>query len=248
MSVTQTEIGNDEFKAHMPVLESLADKTMDYINELDATDLSSILGISLNMAVKLKQYAYDFPIKTLGLPAIQAFTGEVFRALDIKSLNSENLEEGQKYVRIISSLYGILKFDDIIKPYRLEFNKNCAPDGMNMIKYLKPKVTIEFVKELKASGEREILDLLPGDASKCLDWKLIKAFAKVEKPDFKMVAEGGEFRTPHAGRLKELRGKMLHTILKRKIHSLAQLKTTEFQDFTFSEKGSKPGLPLFVSV
>ena len=52
--------------------------------------------------------------------AIYAFTGEVFRGIDIASLAEEKIPLLQDRLRILSGLYGLLKPLDLIQPYRLE--------------------------------------------------------------------------------------------------------------------------------
>ena len=52
--------------------------------------------------------------------AIYSFTGEVFRGIDIHTLEAEKIPILQDQLRILSGLYGILKPLDLIQPYRLE--------------------------------------------------------------------------------------------------------------------------------
>lgn len=236
-----------EFNKNIPLMEDMAIKTMDFIKGISAAEISERLGISHTLAVKAHSFALDFFLKDSGEKALDIFTGEFYKALDVKSLNEDAIKRADENVLIVSSLYGLLKPDDFIKPYRLEFNKDCGPDGNNIIKYLKPKVTVNLVKILKEKSEKEILDLLPGDASKCVDWKLVKAFTKVMKPDFKTVGEGGKLITPHAGCLKELRGKMLRMILLNNINSFKDLLDSSSPDFEYVAEMSKPGLPLFIA-
>ena len=52
--------------------------------------------------------------------AVYAFTGEVFRGIDIESLPEEKISIVQDRLRILSGLYGLLKPLDLMQPYRLE--------------------------------------------------------------------------------------------------------------------------------
>ena len=49
-----------------------------------------------------------------------AFQGDVYKGLDISSLDKSTINYSQKYLRILSGLYGLLKPLDLIAPYRLE--------------------------------------------------------------------------------------------------------------------------------
>ena len=246
MSSAQREIDYETFIRNKPALEELADDSMNFISSLSTIDISNILGISNQLASKVATLAYDFPNKSIGYKTLYAFTGEAYRALQSSTLSNVAKEKAANDLRIISSLYGFLTPENIIKPYRLEFNKNCAPGNLNMAKFLKPKVTVEFVRYLKETHQNEIINLLPADADLCMDWKIIKAFAKVYKVCFKEIAPGGTFKTPLAKKLKESRGLMCREILENNINSFNQLITFESAYFHFFKEASKTGLPVFL--
>ena len=248
MSSQEQTVSPEEYYKYTPLFEKDAEKIVEFLSTLNALQLSQRISISPALAMKAARMFYEFPNKSKGCPAFKAFTGEVFRGIDIQTLSNEALIYSDSHILIISSLYGLLNPHDIIKPYRLDFNADCAPDGGKLSKYWKSKLTIAFVKHIKSSGEKEVLDLLPGEAAKCLDWKIIKAFAKVMKIDFKTVGDDGNLKTPHSGKLKELRGKMVRTILNRKINdfdTLMRLKTPEFASDTDLYK---EGYPTFISL
>ena len=247
MASQQDEISEQEYLIHRPLLEDMADKTMAFIATLNCSQISEMLGVSSQLSRKIINLAYEFPAKTKGNNALHSFTGDAYRALDASSLNRETIIRANKHLRIISSLYGILKPDDIIKPYRLDFNKDCGPDHVNMTKYLKSKVTISLVNFIKQTEQQEIIDLLPADASKCLDWKIIRAFSKVNKICFQTLTPAGKLRTPQAARLKELRGKMTRFILQEDIKTFSDLINYRNDDFVYSPDDSKLGLPVFIT-
>ena len=246
MSSVQTDISPECFDSHKPSLENSADSIMEYVRRFSAPQLASVMGVSHNLAVNALKFAYDFPNKTSGYQAIEAFTGEAFRAFDVNSLTEDQRNFLKPNLRIISSAYGILRPDDIVKPYRLEYNKPVAGENMTPVKFFKSKVTIELVNYLKASGIKEIVNLLPGDADACLDWKLIKAFAKVYKICFLSFDKHGNLKTPHSGKIKELRGSMARFISIHNITDFNSLKSTESDKFIYSAADSKPGLPVFI--
>ena len=247
MESRQEAVSPDILKQHTPVLEETADNIMSYLATLSPLQISQNLGISIQLGKKAHDLAYDFNHKLTGYPAIFGFTGEAFRAFDVKSLDPTRLEAADEKLRIISSVYGILKPHDIIKPYRCEFNKPVTSDSKTPIQIFKSKVTIEFVKLIKENKVAEVIDLLPADADKCLDWKIIRAFTSVQKICFQVITNEGKLKTPLARRLKELRGLMARDILEKNIQTFEQLKTLESENYIFSPQDSKTGLPVFIS-
>lgn len=215
----------ETFAAHTPEGESVADDVMHRIALMPLSEISTEIKVSSAMAAKISRMAYDFPIKQIGMKAIEAYTGVVFRALDYDSLSAPDKEFAAGTVRLISSLYGWLRPEDVIKPYRMEFTTRLAPGDRTFADYWRKDVTIQLVRHVQNRCASAVLNLLPADAAKCVDWKLLKRFVKVWKVDFKELTPGGEYRTPHAGKLKVLRGELLREIITRRIETPAELLT-----------------------
>lgn len=214
---------------HTPLGEQIAADIMKCMGELSAGELTEQTGLSATMASKMKKMIYDFPLKETGERAIEAYTGVVFKALDYPSLSEGGKQRCSSDVRIISSLYGWLRPEDIVKPYRLDFFTRLEEGpsaGKPLNLFWRAETTKALVREMENRGDKEILNLLPADAAKAIDWKLVKRFAKVWKVDFQEIADGGSGKTPNAGRLKTLRGTLLRQILEEDIRSTASLLHT----------------------
>lgn len=230
MTPCSNAVGIQDWENHKPCFDNIADKLMEDYSHLSVDELSEEIGITLNLARSMQKMIYEFPNKRFGEAAIEAYTGVVFKALDPKTLLDHARMLANHKVRIISSLYGWLRPDDIIKAYRMDFtSKNAEKEG-NMTKFWKKDVTLELGRYLRDTHCNEILDLLPADASKCIDWKLIKRFAKVWKVDF-VESSGEKVKTPHAGKLKTLRGKLLRQILTENIKSADELRRIDSTDY-----------------
>lgn len=242
----QPAVSMEEFSAHKPILEEEAVKIMSFIETKTSSEISEGLGVSQQLGIKVHDLAYDFPHKLTGYKAIYGFTGEAFKGLDAKTLSPEALEKAGKELKFISSVYGILNAEDIIKPYRFEFNKPFTASNKSPIQIFKPKVTIELVKFIKENEVNDIIDLLPGDADKCIDWKIVRAFSKVHKVCFQELTPEGKLKTPIAKTLKEMRGRMARQILTDGIESFKDLISKESDHYMYSEEYSKTGLPVFL--
>ena len=226
MLASEREVSIDEYRANMPFYEEVADEIMDSLRKESAAGLASMLKLSGSLAAKMQKMVYEFGYKSAGNAAIEAYTGVVFKALDYGSLPEEAQARCNDDVRVISSLYGWLRPSDIIKPYRLDFTSRLEEGpsaGKALNAFWRMGATKALVKRLQETLSTEILDLLPGDASKCIDWKLVKRFAKVWKVDFQEISDGGGMKTPNAEKLKALRGSLLRQILTEGILDVATL-------------------------
>lgn len=216
-------------KSCTPCGDVAAGEIMEAVNGMSVGELAEQTGLTATLAARMKKMAYEFAYKATGNRAIEAFTGVVFKALDYPSLTPEAQSRCDSEVGIISSLYGWLRPSDIVKPYRLDFTSHLdgiPVEGRALYSFWRPDVTKQLVRKVMAAGETEILNLLPSDAAKCIDWKLVKRFAKVWKVDFQEVQDGGRMKTPAAGRLKTLRGLLLRQILEEGLRGAASLKNS----------------------
>lgn len=209
--------------SHTPLYEENAADIMLHLRDIPRPQLAAELKLGEAATRQAAEWVYDFPDKRMGLPAIDAFTGVVFKALDAGSLTPEAKERASHGLRLISSLYGWLHPDDIIKPYRLDFGAKLAPGNKALNAYWKKDVTLALIRYLKENDMAEIVNMLPADASRCIDWKLVKHYARVVIPQFK-TTDGNSLRTPHAGKLKRLRGEMIRDILEQDIDSADALR------------------------
>lgn len=245
MASAQSAVSADEFREFRPLFDGIANAIMDSLRGRTPEQLSQEAGISIKLASSLRSMVYEFPVKSLGIRAINAFTGVVFRQLRLADYDDIQTRFVSDNVRIISSLYGWLRPDDIIKPYRFDFKSRVAPLGQSLMKYWKKDVTIALVNDLRRRGDTVIIDLLPSDAAKLIDWKLVKRFAKIYKVDFQTVVGAEETKTPNAGRLKELRGRLLDLIIRERLTDPAEIAALESPDFMPDPDG--PRFPAHLS-
>lgn len=231
---------------HRPVFESLAGDIMHRLESMTVDELAAKVKISVPMARKLRDMIYDFPYKESGGVAIEAFTGVVFKAFEYSSLSLEEKNRTNRNVGIISSLYGWLRPDDIIKSYRFDFTNQLAPDGKSFAAFWRENVTDCVISWLEKEKDFDVLNLLPGDAARCIDWNRVEQKARVWKADFQEVRAGGSMKTPNSNCLKTLRGRLLRQIIKDTITSPQQLMTAETESYV-AEKSSVPGQLLFIT-
>lgn len=240
------EVPGRLWELHRPVLESSACDIMRGLESMTVDELAARVKISVPMARKLQRMIYDFPFKESGCRAIEAFTGVVFKAFEYSSLSAREREMANRCVGIISSLYGWLRPDDIIKSYRFDFTNQLAPDGESLAAFWTQKVTDCVISWIDNEQDHDVLNLLPGDAARCIDWDRVGKKATVWKADFKEIQAGGTVKTPNSNRLKILRGKLLRQIITDAIATPRQLMSVETEWYA-SEKSSIPGQLLFVT-
>ena len=125
---------------------------------LSVDDLQNLMGISFSLA-QLNKDRFTLFGKQQKKPAAFAFAGDTYKGLDAETMNSEDLQWGQKYLRILSGLYGILRPLDAIEPYRLEMgSKLKGAHGASLYEYWGKKLSENLNKEAKNNGSHVLVN------------------------------------------------------------------------------------------
>ncbi|WP_353779360.1 peroxide stress protein YaaA [Winogradskyella sp. 3972H.M.0a.05] len=162
--------------------------------------------------------------------AVYAFSGDVYRGLDVYNLSDDKLDKLQDTVRIISGLYGLLKPMDLIQPYRLEMGtKFPVGKNKNLYEFWKAKVTSALNDEL--AEDEVFLNLASNEYFKAIDTKALKV--PVVSANFKDL-KNGEYKTIMTF-AKLARGYMTRYILDTNANTLDDIKGFNYEGYGFSE-------------
>ena len=171
-----------------------------------------------------------------------AFSGEVYRGLDLASLNSEELEIATKSLRILSGMYGILKPNDLIYPYRLEMGTRFSPieEQKNLYEFWKDKIAKTLKKELEK--EEVIVNLASNEYFKAVDIQQIKN--RIITPVFKEF-KNGKFSIVMMY-AKHARGAMARYLIQNQISNIEELKLYNIDGYSFDANQSTENEWVFV--
>lgn len=247
MSSAQCPVTTDEFAACHADGEERAESIISILREYSEDELSAMLKISPTLARAARRDIYGFADKSCGLRVAEAFTGVVFKALDYSSLDSASREYADRHILVLSSLYGLLRLSDIIKPYRLDYSARFGHGDTPLWSRLRSANTIALCRMVRDNGVPALANLLPADASKGIDWKIVKRFCPVVIPDFRVSDGSGGLRTPHARRLKELRGLISRDIIERRIPTPEALRNSPSDDYMYLSDLRGVGHPAFIA-
>jgi len=160
--------------------------------------------------------------------AIFAFSGEVYRGLDVNSMPLRDLEVLQNKLRILSGQYGILKPLDLMQAYRLEMGTRLKIGVKpNLYKFWDKQITKSLNDELE-EGEL-FVNLASQEYFKVLQPKEIKS--PVITPVFKEF-KNGEYKIIMTF-AKLARGLMLRYIIDHKVEDLDGIKGFNYNDYGF---------------
>lgn len=138
-----------------PAFNSQAMQNVMYLSQFSSEELGRLLKVNSKLAAEnYFRYHNFFSEENTGLPAIQSYTGMVFKRLSVKDFSEEDFRYAQEHLLITSFLYGLLRPLDIIKNYRLEGDVRLPERGnISMFDYWKPVLTDFFIDEIKSREE-----------------------------------------------------------------------------------------------
>ena len=228
------------FESEAPVITSTqliflkeSERLSKILKKKSARSLSKLMSISpaLGQLNFERNQNWELPF-TLdnSKQAIYAFTGEVYRGIDVNSLPVEDLSFLQDNLRILSGQYGVLKPLDLMQAYRLEMSTRLKVGVKpNLYKFWDKKITEALNAEMQ-EGEL-FVNLASNEYFKVLQPKLLKT--PVITPVFKEF-KNGEYKVVMTF-AKLARGLMVRYIVDHKIDNIEGIKGFNVNGYGFDE-------------
>ena len=224
-----TDIDCENAKMHTLFLKE-TEELIRALQKMSVSEIKGLMGLSDNLAQLNWQRFQDWSIKNVNTyKAIELFNGAVYESMNIKEFDVADYKFAKENLRILSGLYGILKPQDLILPYRLEMGtKLHYNDSGNLYHFWSDKLHNYIVKEL--NGEK-LINLASVEYSKVL--KLAKLKTNIITPVFKDYKNGKLKVISFFA--KKARGEMCNYIIKNKITNMDDLCLFENLGYQFQE-------------
>lgn len=229
----------------LPRFQKEALELIDELKKHSEENISELMSISDKLAQLNVERYHSFTKKkdpVHAKHAIFAFQGDVYQGLQAEAFNKEELEYSQKHFRILSGLYGLIRPLDLIQPYRLEMGtKLNVGKHANLYEFWQDKIAKQLNKDLKAQGDKILINLASNEYFKSVDTKQLKA--RVIDVDFK-DHKNGEYKII-SFYAKKARGLMSRYIIKNQPTTVEELKAFDYEGYYFDDKNSTEDLLAF---
>lgn len=230
------ENSTDFLKSTTPKFIEEAAFIQSYLKHKSPKYLSELMEISSKLADENWERNQKWKAKPTAkesAPALFAFTGEVYRGLDAKTLNKEAVDYLQKNHRMLSGLYGLLKPSDKVMLYRLEMGRHFEFDQYkNLYEFWREKITDQLNSEMK-KGEI-LLHLASNEYGKVIDRK--KLNHKVIDFDFYELKDG-KLKTIVVY-TKHARGLLVRFCAETNAKTLDDVKAFNYEGYLINEEKS----------
>ena len=220
----------------------------DTARALNVADLRKLMHLSADLAqlnYDRFQSWQDTPDAARIKPAILSFAGDTYVGLDAKTLSEDDLRWAQDHLRILSGIYGVLRPQDAIQPYRLEMGSRLAnPRGKNLYEFWGDKLALH----LNAEAERIGTDVLVNCASE-------EYFTAANRPALALRVITPTFLEEKEGKrsivsfyAKRARGAMARFIIENRLTDPADLRDFTTGGYRFDPETSTADKPVFLRI
>ncbi|MCS3870156.1 cytoplasmic iron level regulating protein YaaA (DUF328/UPF0246 family) [Chryseobacterium ginsenosidimutans] len=230
------ENSTELLKSTTPKFIEQAEFIQSYLKHKSPKYLSELMEISSKLADENWERNQKWKAKPTAkesAPAMFAFTGEVYRGLDAKTLDKTAVDYLQKNYRMLSGLYGLLKPSDKVMLYRLEMGRPFVFDEYkNLYEFWREKVTEQLNSEMKKN--EILLNLGSNEYFKVIDRK--KLNHTVIDFDFYELKEG-KLKTIVVY-TKHARGLVVRFCAQTNAQNLDDVKAFNYEGYRIDEEKS----------
>ena len=227
-----------------PIFIDDAEKIVKQLRTKTSRQIGQLMGISENLAnLNLQRFAEWSKNKNESRQAIFTFDGDVYSGLDAYTLNKSELKTAQKYLRILSGLYGILRPLDQLQPYRLEMGTKLKVEKHeNLYSFWSSDITRRINAEIVKTNSQSVVNLASNEYSKVINRKTISK--KIIDVSFKNK-KNGKYKVISFN-AKKARGMMARFIIKNQILDIGGIKKFNDNGYFFSATDSSPDELIFL--
>lgn len=228
-----------------PLFQKEASFLASQMREYSREQLQILLQTSNKLTdLNYERYQNFDSLSECGKPAILAYTGTVFQHLKPLTFSAADFQYAQKHIRIISTLYGLVRPLDLIKAYRMAYQLKLKGTGNNnLYEYWLPKLTEPLIEDVRECGGI-LINLASLDVWGALETDKIKAATRFITPEFKEYRKG-KYETIRTY-AKMARGEMTRYLLLHRTEEPEQIKNFSWDGFEFCEALSSEERYIFV--
>ena len=196
------------------------------LKQYNDEQLCQLMKISYKQATQVYQYFHE---EQTAHPALAFYQGTVFKQLELASYMNHQ-DYLSEHLCILDAYYGVLKYNTLITPYRLDMTMK--PDHINLYDYWYTPLYQYF----------EQVDFIISLASK--EFSNMLRHPHIYFIDF-IINDHGKMKR-NAMIIKKARGQMLNQMILNEIKTLDELKTLNIDGFTYQPDYNQEGTLAFV--
>lgn len=212
---------------------------LEVLKKLTVSELSSLMKISNKLAGSVHEMYVKFSSsdfnKDNSRPALFAFTGDVYKSMEVHLMNNNDLNFIRNKLLIISGFYGLLRPFDLIQQYRLDMGTRIvSKQQIGLYEFWSEILTKKVNEVMEFYSYKSLINLASSEYTKVFIKKNI-AYPWVDII-FKEHIHGTYKNIGLYA--KRARGLMVNFIVKNNIQDVKYLKEFDLNGYSFNVKFS----------
>lgn len=203
------------------IIKSMSKKTIGSLMKIKKKLLDETYNI-------YQSYEKDMPKKK----AIQTYQGIVFSQVNMSKYTPSQIEYMNEHLVILSAMYGPLRPDSLISPYRLDLTMK--PNKINLYQYWQDTIDHYFNEEV-------IINLASNEFSRMIK----KQKKKMITISFKDGLDSGKLKVVSIY-AKKARGKMLDMMIKERVIDPIRIQSFDIDGYHYAKDLSNENHYIFV--
>ncbi|PHQ99088.1 MAG: hypothetical protein COB39_05815 [Marinosulfonomonas sp.] len=222
-----------------------AEELMTVMRDWSEADIADLMKVSPKIAhLNAERFSAWSRQSGAAQAAADMFDGDVYKTLEMATLQGSTRAESVRRLRILSGLYGLLRPSDDVCAYRLEMGRKVPghPAG-TLYKFWGTRIADAIVKDAQKIQTDTVLNLASDEYSKSVDRT---ALGKLRLVSPRFEEERNGVRKIISFSAKRARGAMARWVLETgytKPHKLAQF---DVGGYAYDKEASASERPVFV--
>ena len=228
-----------DYNLSQPIFKKEITGIINKLKHYECDEIQKLMKISPKLANEVFNMHSNFTSSKFDTsnskPAIFTFNGDVYKSLDVQTLDHDTIEYAQEHLLTLSGLYGVIRPLDLIQAYRLEMGTKIKITDTVLYKYWQNKITTKIDELVSTHSNKTIVNLASNEYSQSIDKKTLQA--NWLDIDFK-ENKNGTFKTIGIP-AKRARGLMSRYILVNKINNIDNIKEFDVGGYAFNQSLSQ---------
>ncbi|MEO9515181.1 MAG: YaaA family protein [Paracoccaceae bacterium] len=176
--------------------------------------------------------------------AADMFDGDVYKTLEMATLNDDTRAEASRRLRILSGLYGLLRPTDDVCAYRLEMGRKLpGHPAATLYKFWGTKIAEALVDDAAAAQTETVLNLASDEYASSVNRAALGELRFVS-PRFEEDRNG--VRKMISFSAKRARGAMARWVLETGYENVDDLVSFDVGGYVYDKDASTPERPVFL--
>lgn len=212
----------------LPVYVDQAEEILSWMRQQSRETLRALWNCGDRIAEQNFERLDNMDLRKGLTPAIFSYAGSVYQYMAPLLFNEEEIAYVQKYVRILSGFYGVLKPLDGVKPHRLRMQAKANVGGSNSLYNFWGSRLYEEVRD--ESGV--IISLASEGYSRCIKQYLTEEDTYLNITFYEKPGEHTRSRVIHVQMAK---AQMIRYMAEKRVKNLEDLKKFDRMGYVFCE-------------